>query len=150
MEKNVWLKPIFFRACGGLYDSRSQNNIAWITSSESKLDTFRMNSSWELKEIAYAANENRAAVEFKAVRATSCKVIAYVWAGLSALSPDRADLTTLSPIGSSKWFDRGANKSEKWKNWSIPSQELIENDRNWVKWGHFGPPQARKFWGLGL
>ena len=77
-------------------------------------------------------------------------VIAYVWAGLSALSPDRADLTTLSPIGSSKWFDRGENKSKKWKNWPIPSQELIEKDRKWVKWGHFGPPQARKFWGLGL
>ena len=64
-------------------------------------------------------------------------VIAYVWAGLSALSPDRADLTTLSPIGdradlttlspigdradlttlspigSSTCFDRVANKSKK-------------------------------------
>ena len=95
----------FFCACGGLYDSRSQNNIASITSSESKLDTFRMNSSWELKEIAYAANENRATgtVESKTVglELHHAMVIAYVWAGLSALSPDRADLTTLSPIGSS-------------------------------------------------
>ena len=76
-----------------------------------------MNSSWELKEIAYAANENRATgtVESKTVglELHHAMVIAYVWAGLSALSPDRADLTTLSPIGSSTCFDIGANKSKK-------------------------------------
>ena len=62
----------FCHACGGLYESRSQINVASANTSESKLDTFRMYSNWELKETAYAANENRAVVKLKAVGVTSC------------------------------------------------------------------------------